>query len=268
MTTVPVPSGWAFARLPVALGARPPGTVDLADLATPAGAGPVRRRVRTSGGGTRAAALAPVHLALAVVGDLLIGPLVLDRIALDVEADDIGAVLDEDGDVVALWSRGCARAAAPEPAAAVGAAAWRLLEPVAASARAEGRLGARGVRAIVMDGIVGACERLERTCGREGSGTADGLLVGAAPDGFRRGRQLSVRPDAGPPVTLRVPRTCCVLSDAPHDDACPTCPRHQDDATRRRLAEEWLRELDEPDFRWTVGRSPAGTGGLLYSGAG
>jgi hypothetical protein len=69
---------------------------------------------------------------------------------------------------------------------------------------------------------------------------------------------IEVVADAGPPITMPVPRVCCVLSSGLSEHACPGCPNYPE-AERRRSLEEWLRTSDDDEFLELAGRARVGT---------
>lgn len=244
-------SAWALAEPMITTGPRAAGTVTLADLASKEGHAVLLQRVLPMTEGRRTAALTVVHYAVAVVVDVLVGPLLIDGVGLSAEADQLGAVLDRDGSWVAFWAGSTVDGGS---ARSVGSLAAELLQPVLATSAQVARLGVRGVRLIAYEAIRNGVRRFERFGvhpSRDGWGdallAATGLGVGV-PE-----RTVTVHPDGGAVVVLPVPSVCCVHSTEPSCHACPTCPLHAEDE-RPRIVEEFLRSLDDDGFHYYAGR--------------
>jgi hypothetical protein len=131
----------------------------------------------------------------------------------------------------------------------------RLIEPIAGTVRRSARAGSRAILNITLDSLHASCEWFERATPEGNTDAVSSRFLAAAghPE-HRLGRLMHVHPDTGPPVDLRVPTTCCVLSPEPGCHACPTCPQHADDETRLRIATGWLRSLDDAGFLDVTGR--------------
>jgi hypothetical protein len=115
--------------------------------------------------------------------------------------------------------------------------------------------GSRAVLNVTLDSLHASCEWFERAApSGDAEAVSPRLLAAAGHPEHRLGRLIHVQPDTGPPVALRVPTTCCVLSPEPGCHACPTCPRYADDETRLRIARDWLRGLDDDGFLEVTGR--------------
>lgn len=244
--------GWEQALPPVAIGqidvagASVRSLADLADGVTIGSA---------HGQAERSAVLGVVHLACRALADVLISVVVADGVVLAVEPDELG-VAERPGRPTQSWvTTASPTGASPAEAAA---AVWGLLDRVLAGVTAVSGVGPRTVRRIAGESLVGHAHRLRRRVAHEQPDRdlrdVDAFVAGLAEGFGAPGGSITVRPDAGPPLTLVQPRVCCVLSRDLDDGSCPTCPRWPDDDARRAATTAWLASLDEAEFLAVVGR--------------
>ncbi|MEQ1703474.1 MAG: hypothetical protein ABMA25_25485 [Ilumatobacteraceae bacterium] len=193
-------------------------------------------------------------IAAAIVA--IIEPLVLDNVAILAEPDILGVTLDSDGRVANIWIGPVETQLGPISYRSVGALYAGLLEPIAIAARATTGLGTRRAQYSILDALQAEGARLERLA--HVPPESEWIIELKAGTGLRAPtalRSIEVRPDASPPFELFLPRGCCAGTRALPADACPTCPLHPDDTTRRSATEEWLRTLTPADFHYIVGRA-------------
>ncbi|MBM3664010.1 MAG: hypothetical protein FJW94_14270 [Actinobacteria bacterium] len=197
----------------------------------------------------------------------IIEPLALDNVAILVEPDTLGVTLDSDGHVANIWIGPVETQPGPISFRSVGALCAGLLEPVAIAARATTGLGTRRADYSILDALQAEGARLERLA--HVPPESEWIIELKAGTGLRAPtalRSIEVRPDAGPPFELFLPRGCCAGTRALPADACPTCPLHSDDTTRRSATEEWLRTLTPADFVYVVGRARSERVSLGWTG--
>lgn len=180
-------------------------------------------------------------------------PFMLDDVTLlPIAAGDIGVVI-ADGEHRHSWTSG--RTSHRADPSDVGALMAAVLVPVLHAIREAEPLRARGTHAYLHDALRGRLSLVQRHRGHDD--LAEEILRATGLQRAQPARHLDITPDAGPVITLPLPRVCCVGGRRPDDDSCPTCNLHPDDSTRRRLTETWLRSLDATDFHHVTGRQPA-----------
>jgi hypothetical protein len=237
----------------VRFGPRPADTLTLADLGRPDRHAELVALLTPVAGGKGRAALTVTHISVAIVVSTLVAPLVVDGVELMASAADLGAVIDDDGDVRSYWIGAASTTRSPAPRR-VGATSMRLISPVVDLSRRSGRIGARGVQTIALDALVAGTLRLARMTSHPAARQrADELLRGAGRSISGDTPTITVAPDDGPPVVLPVPTICCVLSRTATRHACPTCPLHPENE-RERILVEFLGSLDDEGFRYATGR--------------
>lgn len=249
-------SGWLHVGKPVIAAAPPDGTISLAWLANRENYEQLLPAMLALTGEMRQAALTIVHYAVYTVSSILIAPWVFDHCALTLAPDQLGVVLDETGDIGAIWVGHVELIQTEHPLAQLSAQAMRLLAPIATVAGQVGKVSERAVINIMLDALAGGYRRLERSSGNvPDAGWIEELLRTTNQPTYRPARPLFAYPDAGPAVPFYVPQTCCVLNKTPGPHACPTCPQYPDDATRLHKIYTSLHSLNDDDFRRVTGRA-------------
>lgn len=255
-STHPVPGAWAYAQVPVRPGLADPGTVTLAQLGNPTVHRALRRRLERVAVSVRSQSMTLVHYALAAVSGVVLAPLAADGALVVVEPDQLGLDVGPRGSLDALRV-GCWRAGPPDdPAQTAGRPVQRLLAPVVHETRHVTGLGSRGIDNVLAE-VLARDAREFQTFGAawRSPDWIDALLEGAELPARPPRRTVTAFPDAGGPVAVDGPATCCVLAREPGPGACPACPQHPPHE-RRSVLEQWLRGLSAEDFQAVTGRPP------------
>lgn len=252
----PAPNAWALSRPPVTRVAQSNAIVTFAAMADVGrhesllGLVAAGHRSRRESG----AMLLSHAIDAAIVA--IIEPLVVDNVNVLVASDSLGVTLDDDGRLAGIWIGPVETRPPPTPIRSVGAQYRALLEPIALAVRVTTGLGSRGAAYSMLDALQADGARLQRRAGvPPESGLISELQAGTGLRLRTALRSIEVRPDSGPPFNLHIPRGCCAGTRTLPADACPTCPLHLDDATRRSATEEWLRTLTPADYLYVVGRA-------------
>ncbi len=240
-------------RVPVVRGSRPPGSLTLADLGDPTTVTDLAARLPASSS-RRAAALHPLHLALAAVTSGILAPLAHDRVEVRLTPAQLGVRLSDDARITGVWV-GPTPTPRPADPRRAGAQVMELLAPVAAESRRWGRIGAGTMAVLLLDSLGAQALRLHR----ERLGAVDASWLASFLDGTAlrapsTAPAVVVRPDLGPAVELAMRRVCCVLANRPTPDSCPTCPLVRDPGVREQRVVEWLHDVDDADFHSITGR--------------
>lgn len=248
--------GWKQAYRPIVSGDAPDGTLSLQALSQPSILAWLIPFVASNLASDRhQAALTIVHYTIGVVTETLIAPLLLDTVTIEAKIDQLGIVLEPGGALGAFWVGPGIQVKPGAAAAQLGAHLINLLEPFVTAAQIAGQIVNRGISLVMFDAIERGCRRLERTYQvSSDNGWIEELLTAMGYTNRKPHQTFTVQPDAGPPIEMTIPRVCCVLARQATLHSCPTCPQRPADA-RRQLTEDWLRALDDEDFRQTVGRS-------------
>jgi hypothetical protein len=250
-------TGWQLSRPPVLHRRRHDCVITLADLEK----ADTRARLAATLGteSRRAGALRPLHLAIAAVTAGLVAPLAHDHTELAVAPSQLGVVLADDLELTAAWVGSAVTVARPADAWRAGAEAMELLQPIVTASRHQGRISTGTMQALLLDALTGGCQRLQRTRQTPGDPSwVNHFLAGTGLRADSMAPTVVVLADLGPPVEVTMRRVCCVLSDRPSADCCPTCPSVRDLTVRRRLVAAWLSEVDDLDFRSLTGRTRVG----------
>lgn len=254
-------TGWQLSRPPVLHRRRPESVLTLADLGRAETrahlAAPLITRPGTAS--RKAGALRPLHLAIAAVTAGLVAPLAHDHTELAVAPTQLGVLLSDELELTAVWVGAAVPVARPADPRRAGAQAMELLEPIVAASRRQGRISAGTMEAVLLDSLIGGCQRLQRA--RQSPGDPSWVSHFLAGTGLRANSvapTVVVQPDLGPAVEVTMRRVCCVLSDRPTPDCCPTCPSVRDLTVRRHRVTEWLADVDDVDFRSLTGRPRLG----------
>lgn len=249
--------GWQRSYVPIHVVAAPQDGVSLRRLAEAEGLAAMVDAIAAGFAADRLyATLTALHYSVGAASLLLIAPFAIDGVLLDASPDDLGIMLDSSASLSGLRVHAGLKPLPDASTAGLGASLLAVLTPLRERVTALSGTPPRAVTLIMMDALDRSCRRLERApdC-RADPGWVDALLaVMADPDKPAR-RSYVVSPDAGPPITMTIPRVCCVLASGALDHACPTCPQRQPD-DRRVTTEAWLQSLDDDAFLAETGRRP------------
>lgn len=248
-------NGWKQSYLPIHTGLLPPATVTLSALADREIFARIVPSIASAfDADTRYASLTLLHYALGAVVNLLVAPLVLDRLTLTASAKQLGILVQENGTLTGIW------AAAdipfqPEPnPARLGVFLAKILDPIVSAAQATIPLKGRGVRLVLHDAVYRNCQTIARAHNLTATDRwIRELLAGMGDTDEYNYKTVVVRPDEGPLVEMTIPRVCCVLAKRAGSNACPTCPKYSE-TERLHATTEWLCSMEDDDFRQVAGR--------------
>ena len=252
--------GWQRSYVPIHVVAAPQDGVSLRRLGEAEGLVSIVDAIAAGFAADRLyATLTALHYAVGAASLLLIAPFALDGVILDASPDDLGIMLDSSASLSGLRVHAGLEPLPDASPARLGASLLAMLTPLCEMATTLSGTPGRAVTLIVMDALDRSCRRLERAPGcRANPGWADALLAAMADPVRPARRSFTVTPDAGPPITMAIPRVCCVLATGPNDHACPTCPQRSAD-DRHATTEAWLQSLDDDAFLTETGRLPIRT---------
>lgn len=248
--------GWQQSYLSIIFGDQPTDVVTLQSLAKLEVLSPLVARVAAFiAADQRQAALTILHYAIGTITETILAPLALDAVTIKMAADQFGFVLKEDGALSKFWVRSDIQFQPGIQVAALGADLSAVLMPIVKAVQIAGQVHERGVELVMFDAIYRGCQQLERAYPVQvDRGWIEVLLKTMGDSSPLTYRTFEVQPDDGAPISMTIPRVCCVLSRKATPHSCPTCPLHSAVA-RRQITEDWLRSLDDAGFYQTTGRA-------------
>ena len=205
----------------------------------------------------RMAYMMVMHYAIDAMTIAWIAPLIRDYVHVDINAHDIGLILDAQSHMYAVWIHPdiAHRIEPMPPALNLGTSLAPVIDGLVDSIHNAGQIGRRGVAIACIETLVRRITSLERRFGGQLPLDWQQQLMRSMQYALpSKTYSFNIHPDAGPDIEIPVPTVCCVLSKHADADACPTCPQHASHDIRRMLTEQWVATLSDDEFLGVTGR--------------
>jgi hypothetical protein len=250
-------SAWRDLEPPVRVGPAAPGTITVQDAATERGYELVTKSFSELDTTRRAIQLTPLHLSNHAIIELLVRPVFADGIWIAADGNQLGLVLDAQGDLPEWWLASDAPAGSSPGASEIGAAIGALLGPVVRRVTRCSRIHRNAVATIAAESAIGGLFRTARSAGRPDDADwldeASAAIAGAL-GAHVSAERLQVYPDDGPVVVRPTRSLCCVLHTKTTCHACPGCPVPVSTSDWMRDFTEQLAAMTDEEFLDSVGR--------------
>lgn len=204
----------------------------------------------------RTAHMMVMHYAIDAIVIAWFAPLIRDNVQFDVNAQDIGVVIDDRGRLGAIWIHtSMLQHVTPIAIDHFGASLAPIFDELVERIHDAGLIGRRGIMIACIETLVRRTTSLERRFGSKlPADWQQQLLWGLGYTEPSISQSFIIHPDAGPDIEMPIPTVCCVLSKHADNDACPTCPKHPSHDIRRILTEQWVSTLSDDEFLGVTGR--------------